>query len=111
MSESSVTVITGVIVEGDSHITMAELCRACAISAEQLLELVEQGVVEPEGTTGFQTGAERWRFSALSISRVHSARRLQRDLGVNVAGAALALELIDEIEQLRRQLRQQGVLR
>jgi chaperone modulatory protein CbpM len=30
---------------------------------------------------------------------------LQRDLGVNLAGAALALELLDRIEHLRAQLR------
>jgi len=29
------------------------------------------------------------------------ASRLQRDLGVNLAGAALALQLLDEIETLR----------
>ena len=31
--------------------------------------------------------------------------RLQRDLGVNLAGAALALELMDELDGLRAQLR------
>jgi chaperone modulatory protein CbpM len=30
---------------------------------------------------------------------------LQRDLGLNLAGAALALELLDQIENLRAQLR------
>jgi chaperone modulatory protein CbpM len=33
------------------------------------------------------------------------ALRLQRDLGVNPAGAALALELLDELESLRVQLK------
>ncbi|MBT8135368.1 MAG: chaperone modulator CbpM, partial [Gammaproteobacteria bacterium] len=48
-------------------------------------------------------GAEqsRWCFSGVSIRRVQKAKRLQRDLGVNPAGAALVIELIDEIERLR----------
>ena len=32
------------------------------------------------------------------------AHRLQRDLGLNLAGVALALELLDEIEALRSRI-------
>jgi len=39
------------------------------------------------------------------------ALRLQRDLGLNLAGAALALELLDEVEALRAQLRVMGASR
>jgi chaperone modulatory protein CbpM len=31
--------------------------------------------------------------------------RLQRDLEINMAGVALALDLMEELEQLRRELR------
>jgi chaperone modulatory protein CbpM len=33
---------------------------------------------------------------------------LQRDLGINLAGAALALQLLDEVEALRARLRAMG---
>jgi len=33
------------------------------------------------------------------------ALRLERDLEVNLAGIALALDLMEELEQLRRELR------
>jgi chaperone modulatory protein CbpM len=36
------------------------------------------------------------------------ALRLQRDLDIDLAGAALALELLDEIESLRARLRAMG---
>ena len=35
--------------------------------------------------------------------------RLQRDLGVNLAGAALAMQLLDELEALHVRLRKVGV--
>jgi len=34
------------------------------------------------------------------VKRVRTAVHLQRDLGVNLAGAALALELLDRIAEL-----------
>jgi chaperone modulatory protein CbpM len=37
--------------------------------------------------------------------RVRSALRLQRDLGVNLAGIALALDLMEELESLRAELK------
>jgi len=38
------------------------------------------------------------------LLRVQTTLRLQRDLEVNLAGAVLALELLDEIKQLRQQV-------
>jgi hypothetical protein len=46
--------------------------------------------------------AWRWRFHIGSVRRVRMVRRLQRDLGVNLPGAALALELLDRIAKLER---------
>jgi hypothetical protein len=34
--------------------------------------------------------------------------RLQQDLGLNAAGVALALDLIDEMNRLREELRRRG---
>jgi chaperone modulatory protein CbpM len=47
---------------------------------------------------------ESWRFGEAQVHHVTVAWRLQRDLGVNPAGAALALRLLDEMETLRAQL-------
>ncbi len=52
---------------------------------------------------------ERWRFSGTSLPRARKALRLQRDIGFNFAGAALEMELMDEIELLRTRLRAMGV--
>jgi chaperone modulatory protein CbpM len=39
------------------------------------------------------------------LRRARTALRLQRDLEINLPGVALALELMEELERLRRELR------
>ncbi len=92
-------ILTGVVLDEGAELTLSDLCRACSGSSTWVIELVEEGVLEP-------AGAERssWRFSGTCLTRARLARRLQRDLDINVAGVALALELLEEIEVLRRRL-------
>ena len=80
--------------------TLAQLCQACELSEAQIIELVEQGIIDPLGPEPAE-----WRFVSVSLRRVRITRNLQRDLGVNAPGAALALELLEEIEELRARLR------
>jgi chaperone modulatory protein CbpM len=84
----------------DPMLTLGDLCRACAVQTEFVLALLEEGVAQP--AEGQQPAT--WRFSEVQVQRVTVAWRLQRDLGVNPAGAALALQLLDEMETLRAQL-------
>ena len=65
----------------------------------------EEGVLEPIGND-----REQWRFSAASLQRAHVTLRLLRNLGINLAGIALALELLDKIETLRTHLSRLDVL-
>ena len=100
MTNELIKEFTGDILEEDVEMSTAELCRACELSAEQVFELVEYGVVEP-----LDSRPEHWRFLGICVRRVHRAKRLQRDLGVNLAGAALALDLLDELEHLRERVK------
>ena len=95
--------LTICILEEQTQLTLADLCRACAVHAERIIELVDAGVLEPVGRE-----PPRWRFSGASLHRARMALRLQRDLGIDLAGAALALELLEEIESLRARLRAMG---
>ena len=99
MREEELALLIGELLEEDVEMTLGELSRSCQVPADRVIELVEYGVVEPAGG---EPG--RWRFRGISVRRVHRALRLERDLGVNVAGAALALDLLEEIEQLRTRL-------
>jgi chaperone modulatory protein CbpM len=99
-TKESFELIYAEVVDDDAEVTLGELCRICHVSAERVLELVDEGIVEPKGRETAQ-----WRFRAVSIRRARSALRLQRDLGVNTAGAALALDLLEELEAMRARLR------
>jgi chaperone modulatory protein CbpM len=88
------------ILDEAREMTLADLTRSCRVHAEWVLELVEEGVLEPLGP-----GGPQWRFAATSVVRVRKAQRLQRDLGVNLPGIALALELLDRIDALESRLR------
>ncbi|MFW2372200.1 MAG: chaperone modulator CbpM, partial [Gammaproteobacteria bacterium] len=73
--------------------------------AEWIIELVEIGALEPVAPKPLSYEQIQWRFTASSLQRARKASRLQRDLGVNLAGVALALDLLDEIDALESRLR------
>ena len=99
MVKQTTDIISGYIIEDETRLTLRQLCDACAVRAEYVIELVDEGYIEPSGVE-----RSHWCFNGLSIRRVQRAKRLQHDLGINLAGVALAIELIDEIESLRARL-------
>lgn len=78
---------------------LGELCRFCSVESHWIIELVELGVLEPKGER-----AEEWQFHGINIVRARKARRLNRDLGINAAGVAMVLDLLDERDRLLRRL-------
>jgi len=87
--------LSGDLVEQDQELTLDDLCSRCSLKVEHVVAYVQEGVLDARG----RKPAE-WRFRISSIRRVRTAVRLQRDLGVNLAGAALALELLERIARL-----------
>jgi chaperone modulatory protein CbpM len=94
-------ILDGILLDEQAELTLNDLSRVCSSSAEWIIELVQEGALEP---IDYQQA--QWRFPATSLQRVRAARRLQRDLNINLAGIALALDLLDEIETLESRLRQ-----
>lgn len=89
--------ISAVLLDDSVDVSLDELCSLCRVSEELVVEIVAEGIVEPRGTERGQ-----WRFSGVALVRVQRVARLQQDLGINLPGAALALDLLDELERLRR---------
>lgn len=96
MTTTQETLTAGPIVEKDIQLTLADLSYVCSADAEWLLKLVEEGFIEPESQS-----SKTWYFSGTCLRRVRQARNLQQDLGINLPGAALAVELLEEIDRLR----------
>ena len=94
-----VTETSSVIVDDRLELSLEEVCIACHVDQAVIIEFVEEGIVEPRGIN-----AHPWRFSGVMLPRLAQALRLQRDLELNTAGVAIALDLLGEIERLRKQL-------
>lgn len=90
-------VLSGQVLEDYELVSIGRLCRSCTVEFETVTQLVDEGILEPVGVD-----AEHWQFTVTSLRRVKTVVHLQRDLGVNLAGAALALELLDRIAELER---------
>jgi chaperone modulatory protein CbpM len=96
--------IIGFILEEQTALSLDDICRACAVQPDLIIELVHEGVLAPVDDSPRNT-PDQWHFSGVHLHRARVALRLQNDLGVNLAGAALALQLLDELDQLRTRLR------
>ncbi len=99
MARESVSIVAGIVLDEESALSLDELAHACDVQAAWVLELVEEGVIEATAREPV------WRFEGASLGRARLAARLQRDLDVNLAGIALVLDLIEELESLRSRLR------
>jgi chaperone modulatory protein CbpM len=89
-----------VIVETEVQFSLTELSRICGVEAALLEALVQEGVLTPRGD-----GPAEWRFAGAILSRARTATRLLRDLELSASGAALVIDLVEEIEALKAQLR------
>jgi chaperone modulatory protein CbpM len=92
--------LTGILLDEQAELSLHDLCHACSTSTEWVVELVDEGVLEPIGHK-----QAHWRFSGLNLLRARTAMRMQQDLQINLAGVALALDLMEEIETMRERLR------
>ncbi|GGM03643.1 chaperone modulator CbpM [Pseudomonas asuensis] len=92
--------MTTVIVE----FGLEEISHLVDTPVTHIVELVEHGIVEPHGPK-----PEAWVFDLSALHTVRRAVRLQRELELDWAGTALALDLLTQVESLRaenRMLRQ-----
>lgn len=90
--------LAGELFDDRAALSVEELSRLCAVDRTFIVELVEEGVLSVT-----EVHAGEWRFPGAALRRARTALRLQRDLDINLPGVALALQLMEELDRLRRE--------
>ena len=92
--------LTGAIFDDSAVLTVKDLSRMCAVEERHIVEFVEEGVL-----TVVEVNTTEWHFTGSALRRARLALRLERDLELNLAGVALALQLMEELDSLRSELK------
>jgi chaperone modulatory protein CbpM len=100
MSSPENQALAGAIFEDSAVLTVRDLSRMCAVDERHIVEFVEEGVLNVVEIVGTE-----WHFTGAALRRTRLALRLERDLELNLAGVALAIELMEELHTLRRELK------
>jgi MerR HTH family regulatory protein len=79
------------------YLSGEELAAAAGISPARLARLVGLGLMEPPAPGA---GA----FTAATAARLRRMLRLHRDLGVDLTGAAIIVDLLERLERLETEL-------
>ncbi|WP_250514603.1 chaperone modulator CbpM [Caballeronia sp. INDeC2] len=103
MNGNDPSYLQGEIVEERIEFTLVELCHITGASRDDFARWVAEGAFEPQGAR-----MEEWRFSGTCVRRAITAQHLSADLEVNAPGVALALDLLDQIDALRKRLARYG---
>lgn len=90
----------GEILDETIELSLSDLAQRCSVKTEFVVAMVYEGVLEPHGEH-----PDEWHFGGQDLIRLRRALRLQQDLDVNLPGVALAIELLEELDDLRARLK------
>lgn len=91
--------LIGILIEDSYTISFKEVCAQYHIPEELLVELIEQGLFDNQSTE-----PKKLQLDQKAIHKIESAFRLHKDLGINIPGVTLAIELLEEIEKMHQEL-------
>jgi len=83
------------------QLTLESLAACAGVHPALITYFVEYGLLEPITRTGTQ-----WLFDTACIARLRTIERLRRDLGANLPGIAVILDLLDRLTLLQREVEQ-----
>lgn len=94
---------------GDESLSLEELARACRRAPEWVSEHVSAGVLSPQRTqaSGAASAAPMalsWRFASTTLVRARRVADLEACFDADPNLAALTVDLMEEVGELRRQL-------
>ncbi len=97
--------ITGVLID-DAALTIDELAQACSVERLWIQQHVEDGFLECTVALAMHD-ADRWpdwRFASRQLIRARKLVAFERDFDANPEIAALLVDLLEEIAELKRRL-------
>jgi chaperone modulatory protein CbpM len=80
------------------QMTLDSLASSAGLHPDLVRRFLEFGLIEPVERVG-----DRLLFDPASVPRLQKIQRLRRDTGVNLAGLAIILELVDRLCALQRE--------
>ena len=86
----------------DAALDLPTLARTCRVTTEWVLTRVESGVLAP--STGH--AATEWRFASTTVVRARRLAGLEQTFEADPQLAALTVDLMEEVADLRRRLRE-----
>lgn len=92
-------IFEGQMLDETTWLELGDFCACLSVERSWVIELVDAGVLEPRGTV-----PEAWSFPASALPRARATTRLVHDLGVNLAGVAVILDLVEERRRLVRRV-------
>ena len=83
----------------DHQFDLSHFAEACGQSPEWVMQLMEHGILPNRSRN------TSYHFIGEDVTRAQRAYRLQRDFDASFSAVAMMLDLIDEVQQLRREVK------
>jgi DNA-binding transcriptional MerR regulator len=85
--------------EGERLISIEELSFRCELHLELIEHYVELDLISP-----VKRGKRGYLFTESAVDKIRRIQRLRKDLGVNLISAGIILDLLKEIEELKKEV-------
>ncbi|MCQ9325502.1 MULTISPECIES: chaperone modulator CbpM [Neisseria] len=82
--------------EYDVQLTFNEIVRACNDDRDWVVSVIEEEIISVSGRP------DEAVFSGFQLARLRRARRISRDFEASIPATALIMQLLDELESLRK---------
>ena len=79
--------------------TTNAVCASYRLTQDAIEEMVSCGLAEPVGDR-----PNKWLFTQSDYDRIGCVKRFKNELDVNIPGAVLALELLEQLDRIRKQV-------
>lgn len=89
--------VTGEVLVG-AVFSAQELARACGMPSDWVLARVDAGVLQGD------ISGDAWRFDGITLIRARRLAQLEATFDADLQLAAVTVDLIEEVQRLKRQL-------